>query len=174
VRGFTLWLTGLPGSGKTTLAHTVAEELRKAGVTRMEILDGDVIRTNLSKGLGFSKEDRDSNIQRIAFVCKLLTRNDVVVIAAAVSPYRESREHARKEIGQFVEVFVHCPLEVLIQRDPKGLYKRAMEGSIQNLSGISDPYEEPVSPEIVVETAQETIAQSTGRILAGLKQMGFI
>ena len=172
--GFTLWLTGLPGAGKTTLAQSVADELRKRGLSRLEILDGDVVRTNLSKELGFSREDRDTNIRRIAFVCKLLTRNDVVAIAAAISPFRASRECARKEIGRFVEVFVKCPLEVLVQRDPKGLYRKALEGKINNLTGVSDPYEDPLSPEIVVETDRETVEESTNRILGTLKRLGYL
>ncbi|MGC8834226.1 MAG: adenylyl-sulfate kinase, partial [Armatimonadota bacterium] len=141
-KGFTVWFTGLSGAGKTTISQLVAEEIRRRG-RNVEILDGDVVRTHLSKGLGFSKEDRDTNIRRIAFVCKLLTRNGVAVIAAAISPYRDVREEARREIGNFVEVYVRCPLEVCIQRDVKGLYQKALRGEIPNFTGISDPYEEP-------------------------------
>lgn len=172
--GFTLWFTGLPGSGKTTLAHSVAEALRKRGVAKLEILDGDVIRTHLSKGLGFSREDRDTNIRRIAYVCDLLTRNEVVAIAAAISPYRASREHARKNISQFIEVFVKCPLDVLVERDPKGLYRKALAGEIQHFTGVSDPYEEPLNPEITVETDKENVGESVRRIISNLEALGYI
>jgi len=174
VKGFTLWFTGLPGAGKSTLAQSVAEELRKRNLTKFEILDGDFIRMTLCKELGYSREDRETNIQRIAFVCQLLTRNDVIAIAAVISPYRDSRDKARKEIERFVEVFVKCPLDVLIQRDPKGLYQKAREGKIHNLTGISDPYEEPHNPEIVVYTDRETVKESTERIVQALEQMGYV
>ena len=127
----------------------------------MEILDGDVTRTNLCQGLGFSKQDRDINIQRIAFVCKLLTRNGAAVISAAISLYREARDKARKEIGNFVEVYVKCPLEVCAERDVKGLYKKALKGEIQGFTGVSDPYEEPLNPDLVVETDKGTVEEST-------------
>ena len=172
--GFTLWLTGLSGSGKTTLAHAVAETLRKRGVARLEILDGDVIRTHLSKGLGFSHEDRDTNVRRIAYVCELLTRNEVVAIAAAISPYRESREYARKNISRFVEVYVKCPLDVLVERDPKGLYRKALAGEIQHFTGVSDPYEEPLSPDLTVETDRESVDASTRRIVSMLEARGYL
>lgn len=172
--GFTIWFTGVPGAGKTTLARAVASELRERGLTKIEVLDGDVVRTNLSKGLGFSREDRETNIRRIAFVCQLLSRNDVIAIAAVVSPYRESRDYARKEIGKFVEVFVKCPLEVLIERDPKGLYKKALSGEIEKFTGVSDPYEEPLAPQIVVETHVDSISQSTARIIRSLEEMGYL
>ena len=145
--GFTLWFTGLSGSGKTTLARMVERELRARGM-KVEVLDGDVIRQNLSQGLGFSKEDRDTNIRRIGFVCQLLTRNGVVAIASAISPYREVRDENRRRIGRFVEVYVEAPLEVLMERDVKGLYKKALAGEIPNFTGISDPYEPPLNPEI--------------------------
>ena len=138
------------------------------------MLDGDVIRTHLSKGLGFSKEDRDTNIRRIWFVCKLLTRNGVIAIAAAVSPYRETRDEVRREIGSFVEVFVDCPLEVLIRRDVKGLYTRAMRGEIANFTGISDPYEEPLNPEVVLHTDFESEEESTGKVLAALQRLSYL
>lgn len=173
-RGFTLWLTGLSGSGKTTLAHAVAETLRKRGVARLEILDGDVIRTHLSKGLGFSHEDRDTNVRRIAYVCELLTRNEVVAIAAAISPYRESREYARKNISRFVEVYVKCPLDVLVERDPKGLYRKALAGEIQHFTGVSDPYEEPLGPDLTVETDKESIDTSTRKIVSTLETRGYL
>jgi adenylylsulfate kinase len=172
--GFTLWLTGLPGSGKTTLAHSVAEALRERGVTKLEILDGDEIRTLVSKGLGFSREDRDTNVRRIAYVCELLTRNEVVAIAAAISPYRESRDYARKNISRFVEVFVKCSLDVLVERDPKGLYRKALAGEIGNFTGISDPYEEPLNPEITVQTDRESIDESTRRIVSVIESLGRI
>ncbi|HKY71400.1 MAG TPA: adenylyl-sulfate kinase [Nitrospira sp.] len=173
-KGFTLWFTGLSGSGKTTLAHSVAKVLRERGMKRLEILDGDVIRTHLSKGLGFSREDRDTNIHRIAYVCELLTRNDVVAIAAAISPYKESRDYARKNISNFVEVFVKCPLEILVQRDPKGLYRKALNGEIEHFTGVSDPYEEPENPEIIVETDKENVDASTQRIISRLEAIGYL
>src|SRR5512136_3088603 len=141
--GFTLWFTGLSGSGKSTVARLVEKSLRERGM-RVEVLDGDVVRTNLSKGLGFSKEDRDTNIRRIGFVCKLLSRNGVVAIAAAISPYREIRDELRRDIGCFVEVYARCPLDTLVERDVKGLYKKALAGEIANFTGVSDPYEPPL------------------------------
>lgn len=171
--GFTLWFTGLSGSGKTTLARMVEKELRARGM-KVEVLDGDIIRQNLSKGLGFSKEDRDTNIRRIGFVCQLLTRNGVVAIASAISPYREVRDENRQRIGRYVEVYVEAPLEVLIERDVKGLYKKALAGEIPNFTGISDPYEPPLNPEIVVHTAEETPEESVAKILAKLEEMGYI
>ena len=173
MKGFTLWFTGMSGSGKSTLARMVEEELLNRGM-KVEILDGDIVRTNLSKGLGFSKEDRDENIKRIGFVCQLLTRNGVVAIAAAISPYREIRDENRKKIGRFVEVFVKCPVEKLIERDVKGLYKKALSGEIKNFTGISDPYEEPLNPEIVVETDEETVEESFNKIITYLEDMGYI
>ncbi len=172
-KGYTLWFTGLSGAGKTTLARLVEGELRVRG-HKLEVLDGDIIRTNLSKGLGFSKEDRDTNIRRIGFVCHLLTRNDVVAIVAAISPYREVRDEVRRQIGSFVEVFVKCPIEILAERDVKGLYKKALAGEIKNFTGVDDPYEEPLSPEIVIESDTETPEQSAGRIIAKLEEMGLI
>src|ERR1044072_5118959 len=164
-KGFTLWFTGLSGAGKTTLARLVESELRSRG-HKVEVLDGDVVRTNLSKGLGFSKEDRDTNIRRIGFVCNLLTRNDVVAIAAAISPYREVRDEVRRQIGSFVEIYVKCPIAVLSERDVKGLYKKALAGEITNFTGVDDPYEEPLSPEIVVSTDAESAEDSARRIIA--------
>ena len=133
-----------------------------------------MVRRHLSHGLGFSRADRDANIERIAFVCKLLTRNGVAAIAAAISPYRETREKARKSIGRFVEVFVKCPVEVCMQRDIKGLYKKALAGEIQNFTGVNDPYEEPLNPEVVVESDKEPAEQSAGKIMAVLEELGFI
>ncbi|HVG19069.1 MAG TPA: adenylyl-sulfate kinase [Blastocatellia bacterium] len=172
-KGFTLWFTGLSGAGKTTLARLIETELQARG-HKVEVLDGDVIRTNLSKGLGFSKEDRDTNIRRIGFVCNLLTRNNVIAIAAAISPYRNVRDEVRRQIGSFVEVFVKCPINVLAERDVKGLYKKALAGEIKNFTGVDDPYEEPDAPEIVIETDSEMPQQSVARILSKLEEMSLI
>ncbi len=171
--GFTLWFTGMSGAGKSTLAQAVAEELRRRG-HRVEVLDGDEVRTNLSKGLGFSKEDRDANIRRIGYVCKLLARNGVIAISAAISPYREVRDEVRRQHERFVEVFVKCPLETLVERDVKGLYKKALAGEIPNFTGVSDPYEEPLSPEVVVESHIESVDESLRKLLARLEDLGFI
>ena len=171
--GFTLWFTGLSGAGKTTLARGVEAILRERGM-KVEVLDGDIIRQNLSKGLGFSKGDRDTNIKRIGFVCKLLTRNGVVAIASAISPYREIRQYVRQETGSFVLVYVKCSLEVLIQRDAKGLYKKALSGEIRNFTGISDPYEPPLRPEVVVDTVVESPSQSMAKIVAKLEELQLI
>jgi len=172
--GFTIWFTGLSGSGKTTLSKMVESELRRRGIQKIELLDGDVVRTHLSKGLGFTKEDRDTNIKRIGFVCKLLSRNGVVAIAAAISPYREIRDHNRKEIGDFIEVYCKCSLNVCIKRDVKGLYKKAIAGEIKNYTGIDDPYEEPLNPEVQLETDRETPEESVQRILQKLEILGYI
>ena len=173
-KGFTIWFTGLSGAGKTTVSRLVQDRLRERGIMNVEVLDGDVVRTNLSKGLGFSKEDRDINIKRIAFVCNLLTRNGIPNIAAAISPYREVRDYARKEIKNFVEVFVKCPLEVLVQRDVKGLYKKALAGELPNFTGVSDPYEEPLNPEVLIESDKETPEQSADKIIAKLEELGYL
>jgi len=170
--GFTIWFTGLSGAGKSTLAEVIEERLKALG-RNVEVLDGDIVRTHLSKGLGFSRADRDTNIKRIAFVCNLLTRNGVVSIAAAISPYREAREWARQEIGHFVEVYLKCPLEVCRQRDVKGLYKLADEGKIKNFTGMDDPYEEPEHPDLVVETDKETVEESLARIFIKLEELGY-
>ncbi len=172
-KGFTLWFTGLSGAGKTTLARLLETELRSRG-HKVEVLDGDIIRTNLSKGLGFSKEDRDTNIRRIGFVCDLLSRNGVVAIAAAISPYREVREEVRKQTESFVEVYAECPIEVLSDRDVKGLYKKALAGEIKNFTGVDDPYEPPTSPEVVVHTDRETPEQSAARIIARLEELSLV
>jgi adenylylsulfate kinase len=172
-KGFTLWFTGLSGAGKTTLARLVEFELKTRG-HKIEVLDGDIIRTNLSKGLGFSKEDRDTNIRRIGFVCRLLSRNDVIAIAAAISPYRAVREEVRGQIGSFVEVYVKCPIEVLAERDVKGLYKKALAGEIKNFTGVDDPYEEPLSPEITIHSDLETPEYSAARIIAKLEELGLV
>ncbi len=171
--GFTVWFTGLSGAGKTTISHLLEKKLKEWG-RNVEILDGDVTRTNLCQGLGFSKHDRDINIQRIAFVCKLLTRNGVAVISAAISPYRDARDKSRKEIGNFVEVYVKCPLEVCAERDVKGLYKKALKGEIQGSTGVPDPYEEPLNPELVVETDKETVEESTKKIIKKLIELNYL
>ncbi len=172
-KGFTLWFTGLSGAGKTTLARLVETELARRG-HKVEVLDGDVVRTNLSKGLGFSKEDRDTNIRRIGFVCHLLSRNDVVAIAAAISPYREIRDEIRGQIVSFVEVYCECPIEVLAERDVKGLYKKALAGEIKNFTGVDDPYEAPVSPEVIVHTGAESPEESLARIFTRLEDLSLV
>jgi len=173
MKGFTLWFTGLPSSGKSTLAHKVEEILLERGM-KVEVLDGDVVRTNLSKGLGYSKEDRDTNIKRIGFVCHLLTRNDVVAIGAAISPYREIRDYNRQLIGRFVEVYVKCPIELLQERDTKGMYAKALKGELPNFTGVSDPYEEPFEPEVVVETDKEAEEESVAKIIRTLELMQYV
>jgi adenylylsulfate kinase len=172
-RGFTLWLTGMSGAGKSTLADALAPILRER-LGRVEVLDGDVVRTNLSKGLGFSKEDRDTNIRRIAFVADLLTRNGVPVIVAAISPYRATRDEARALIGEFIEVHVDCPLRELIRRDTKGLYDKALLGEIPAFTGVSDPYEPPFNPEVVVHTDRESFCESLDSILSALEERGLL
>jgi adenylylsulfate kinase len=176
-KGFVLWFTGLSGAGKTTLSSLIATELRARGL-KVEILDGDEVRTNLSKGLGFSKEDRDTNIRRIGYVSRLLARNNVAVIAAAISPYREIRDEVRRAISgngaAFIEVFAKCSIDVLAERDVKGLYKKALAGELQGFTGVSDPYEEPVHPEVVVETDNESIETSTAKILRALEDRSLL
>lgn len=173
MKGFTVWFTGLSGSGKTTLARALEEELKNRDF-HVEVLDGDEVRLRLSKGLGFSKEDRDENIRRISYVAKVVTRCGAVAITCAISPYREIRDEARKEIGRFVEVYVKCDLEECIRRDVKGLYKKAISGEIKNFTGVSDPYEEPLNPEIIVETHRETQEESINKIFSGLKDLGYL
>ena len=169
-QGFVLWLTGLPGSVKTTIARNLEPKLRKLD-WQVEILDGDEIRQNLSKGLGFSREDRETHLKRAAYVAKLLSRNGVAVIAAYISPYRSVREYARKETTNFIEVFVKCSLQVCAQRDPKGLYKKASTGEIKNLTGPQDVYEEPLTPDLVVETDKQTVEESVNMILEKLNKL---
>lgn len=171
--GFTIWFTGLSGSGKSTLSEAITRRLQVHG-RNVEVLDGDEVRTHLSKGLGFSREDRDTNIKRIAFVCKLLTRNDTACISAAISPYREAREWARQEIGNFLEVYVKCPLDICRQRDVKGLYKLVDEGKIKHFTGVDDPYEAPEHPDLVVETDKETLDESVTRILKALVERSYL
>ena len=171
--GAVVWFTGLSGAGKTTLAEALAPELRARG-KRVEILDGDVVRTHLSKGLGFSREDRDTNIARIAFVAHLLQRNGVIVITAAISPFRQTRDDARKLIGDFVEIHIAPPLEECIKRDVKGLYKKAIAGEIQQFTGISDPYEEPTAPELRIDTSTVTVEEGAGRVVSKLRELGYL
>lgn len=172
-RGFVVWFTGLSGAGKTTLAKLLEQELRDRGCL-VEVLDGDVVRTHLSKGLGFSREDRDTNIRRIGFVCQLLSRNGVVAIAAAISPYRETREEVRAMCPRLVEIYVRCPIPVLAQRDVKGLYKKALAGELPQFTGVSDPYEEPQNPELVIDSDTEPPLQSLYRILSTLERLEFL
>ena len=172
--GLTIWFTGLSGAGKSTISEILERELRAAG-RNVEVLDGDVVRTHLSKGLGFSKEDRDINIRRIGWVCEVLSRNGVFAIAAAISPYRAVRDEVRERHGgRFFEVFIDVPLEVAIARDTKGLYKKALAGEIKGFTGIDDPYEPPLDPELVIHTDQETPEASAERILAALRQLGYL
>jgi adenylyl-sulfate kinase len=170
-KGFTLWFTGLSGAGKTTLATKLVGELQAREV-KVELLDGDEVRTNLSKGLGFSKEDRDTNIRRIGYVSRLLSRNGVGVIAAAISPYREVRDEVRRGVekdgADFIEVYVKCPIDVLAERDVKGLYKKALAGEITGFTGISDPYEAPLAPDITIETDKDEVEVSAARIVEEL------
>ncbi len=172
-RGFTLWFTGLPCSGKSTLAEIIAPELKRRG-RGVEILDGDVVRTNLTKGLGFSKEDRDENIRRIGFVCGLLSKHGAIAISAAISPYRSVRDEVRSKIENFIEVYVDTPLDLCIQRDVKGMYKKALAGEMKNFTGISDPYEAPLHPEILIQTQKESPEESAARILGRLERMGLV
>jgi len=171
--GVVLWFTGLSGAGKSTLAENLVPKLRAHG-KKIEILDGDVVRTHLSKGLGFSREDRDTNIARIAFVAHLLARNGVTVLVAAISPFRETREKARALIGDFVEIYVAPPLEECVNRDVKGLYKKAIAGEIAQFTGISDPYEEPSSPELRIDTSTVSIDEGVGRILSKMRDLGYL
>jgi adenylylsulfate kinase len=172
--GFTLWFTGLSGAGKTTLAEAISERLKNRGYL-VELLDGDEVRKNLSKGLGFTKDDRDTNIRRIGYVARLLSRNGVVAIAAAISPYRDVRNEVRRDHdARFVEVFVECPLEELVRRDRKGLYAKAIAGEVKNFTGVSDPYEPPVNADLTIRTDLESIDHSVATILACLKSQGLI
>lgn len=173
MKGFTLWFTGMPCSGKSTLSRRIEETLLERGVN-CEVLDGDEVRENLSKELTFSKEDRDTNIRRIGFVCRLLSRNGAIAIAAAISPYKALRDEIREQHERFVEVYVNAPLETCEERDVKGMYKKARAGEIKNFTGVSDPYEPPDNPEIVVETAKESIDESVNKIIRTLELMSYI
>jgi adenylylsulfate kinase len=176
-QGFTLWFTGLSGAGKTTLTNEIIPQLKARGV-KVEVLDGDEVRTNLSKGLGFSKEDRDTNIRRIGYVARLLSRNGVGVIVAAISPYAAVRDEVRKDVeangATFVEVFVKASLDTLVGRDVKGLYKKAIAGEIANFTGVSDPYEAPEHPEVLVSSDTETVVESAEKIIDYLEENGLI
>ncbi|MGZ5307988.1 MAG: adenylyl-sulfate kinase [Solirubrobacterales bacterium] len=173
-KGFTLWFTGLSGAGKTTISHLVEQDLRDRG-SRIEVLDGDVVRENLSKGLGFSKEDRDTNIRRIAFVADLLSRNGVPVITAAISPYRELRDEARELMGdRFIEVYVNASVDVCAERDTKGLYEKAFAGEIKEFTGVSDPYEPPLDAEISLDTENQSPEESAQKIISHLEERGLI
>ena len=172
-RGVAVWFTGYSGAGKSTIANALTKELKSKGLS-LEVLDGDEIRENLTKGLGFSKEDRDTNIRRIGFVAKLLARNGVIVLVPVISPYRAIREEMRAEIKDFVEVFVNAPIEVCEQRDVKGLYKKVRAGEIQQFTGISDPYEEPLNPEIECRTDLEELDESVAKIMNKLIDMGYL
>ncbi|MEH2159806.1 MAG: adenylyl-sulfate kinase [Nostoc sp.] len=171
-RGVTIWLTGLSGAGKTTICQFLETELRSQGY-KIEVLDGDVVRQNLSEGLTFSKKDRDENIRRIGFVAHLLTRNNVIVLVSVISPYRAIRQEVKERIGDFIEVYINAPLEVCEQRDVKGLYKKARAGEIKNFTGIDDLYEVPLEPDVECKTNEETIAQSANKILNKLEELGY-
>jgi adenylylsulfate kinase len=172
-RGFTLWFTGLSGAGKTTIAEIVEHELKERG-RRVEVLDGDIVRTNLSKGLTFSRDDRNINVLRIGFVANLLTRNGVAVIVSAISPYKEARDQVRRRVVDFVEVFVDAPLEVCAERDVKGLYKKAFAGEIEGFTGVSDPYEPPVAPDLVLKTDEEEPQESARKVIEKLEFFGYL
>jgi len=172
-RGFTAWFTGLPCSGKTTIADGVAEVLRGRDL-KVERLDGDIVRKGLTSDLGFSKEDRDENIKRVTYVAKLLTRNDVAVLATFVSPYRERRAKTREEIGDFVEIYTRCPVEICIERDDKGMYKKAIAGEIKDFTGIDDPYEEPEDPELILDTDKMSVEECVQKVLDKLEESGYV
>ncbi|MCX6661826.1 MAG: adenylyl-sulfate kinase [Euryarchaeota archaeon] len=172
-QGFTIWFTGLPCCGKTTIANQVAVILKKRGFL-VEQLDGDLIRQNFSSDLSFSKKDRDENISRATFLAKMLSRNNVVVLASFVSPYRKQRRRARKQIKNFVEVYVRCPVKICMKRDVKGMYKKALEGKIHHFTGVDDPYEEPEHPELIVDTDIESVEESVGKVLQKIEEIGYL
>ena len=172
-KGLILWLTGLSSSGKTTIAKGLERKFKEHGYL-VEVLDGDVIRTNLSKGLGFSREDREINIRRIGFVANLLSRNGVVAIVAAISPYRATRDELRKTTENFIEVYINAPLEVCEERDVKGLYAMARDGEIKAFTGINDPYEEPSNPDIVCYTEDESVEESIAKVVTYLEKLEYI
>lgn len=171
--GITIWFTGLPCSGKSTIADSLAERLKQKGV-KVQRLDADIIRKHLWKELGYSKEDRDENIRRASYLAKLFTESGIVTVTSFISPYEELRKHARQEIGSFMEVYVKCPVEVCIKRDTRGLYKKAMAGEISNFTGISDPYEEPTNPEVLIESDNETLEESVAKVMAKLRELKYI
>ncbi len=171
--GVTIWFTGLSGAGKTTISRAVEQALQSKGYKRVEILDGDVVRQNLTKGLGFSKEDRDENIRRVGFVANILTRNQVIVLVSTISPYQEIRQEVRERIGDFVEVYVNAPLAICEQRDVKGLYKKARAGEIKNFTGIDDPYEPPLNPDVECRTDLESLDESVAKVLGKLQELGY-
>lgn len=170
--GFTLWFTGMSGAGKSTVSNLVVQWLRESGA-QVELLDGDIVRRRLCRDLGFTREDRDENIRRIGFVCELLARNGVIAVVAAISPYRIAREETRSRISKFIEVYVECPLDVLVRRDVKGLYKKALAGEIANFTGISDPYEPPLAPEITVHSSRETPEESAAAVIDFIRKRGW-
>ena len=176
-KGFTLWFTGLSGAGKSTLSSPIAARLRDEGF-RVEVLDGDEVRTHLSKGLGFTKEDRDTNIRRIGWVAQTLSKHGVVAITAAISPYKDIRNEVRERVTKagagFVEIYVHCPIDVLAERDVKGLYKKAIAGEIKNFTGVSDPYEAPENPDVTVDSSKESIEEGVAKIMAKLRDLGYL
>jgi len=172
-KGFTAWFTGLPCCGKTTIAKKLYEILKKHGY-KVEHLDGDILRKDLTSDLGFSKKDREENLKRVTFVAKLLTRNNVIVLATFVSPYEKRRQKIRKEINKFIEIYVKCPVEICIKRDVKGMYKKALAGKIKDFTGINDPYEEPINPDLVIKSDTETVEESVEKVLKKLKEQGFI
>lgn len=169
-KGFVIWLTGLPGSGKTTIANAIKPMLEKEG-RRVELLDGDVVRRQLSPELGFTKQDREIHARRVVYLAKVFARNGVVAIVSLISPYREFRGYARSEIENFVEVYVRAGLQTCIKRDPKGLYAKALAGEIKDLTGLQDPYEEPLNPELVVDTDEHDLTKSAAMIIDKLKTM---
>jgi adenylylsulfate kinase len=171
--GATIWLTGLSGAGKSTISGLLGERLSTMG-QRVEVLDGDEVRRNLSAGLGFSKVDRDTNIRRIGYVCRLLSRNGVIAISAAISPYRAVREELKEQIPNFLEVFIDCPLKVCIERDVKGLYARALRGEIPAFTGVSDPYEAPLNPDLIISTDKESVRDSVEKVIYLLIERGYI
>ena len=179
-KGFTIWFTGLSGAGKTTLSNMLHHQLQEKGITNVEVLDGDVVRTHLSKGLGFTKEDRDTNIRRIGWVAQLLTKHRVPNLVSAISPYREVRDEVRKMVehaggaGTFIEVFVDCPVEVCETRDVKGLYAKARKGEIKQFTGVDDPYECPHKPEVHINTDQASVEEGVSRIIEHLAKKGLV
>jgi adenylylsulfate kinase len=172
-RGVTIWFTGLSGAGKTTITQALAKTLQEKEC-KLEVLDGDIVRQNLTKGLGFSKEDRDENIRRIGFVSHLLTRNGVIVLVSAISPYRAIREEVRQKVGDFLEIYVNAPLATCEERDVKGLYKRARAGEILGFTGIDDPYEPPLNPEVECRTDHEELSESVAKVLQKLEELGYL